>query len=44
MSASKQDISAIVEAPLDTINPLRMVATLAAIAQDLTKVTIDWTD
>ena len=44
MSANKQDISAIAEVPLDTGNPLGMVATLTSIAQDLTRITIDWTD
>ena len=44
MSADKQDISAIAEVPLDTSNPLGMVATLTSIAHDLTRVTIDWTD
>ena len=44
MSADKQDISAIAEVPLDTGNPLGMVATLTSIAQDLTRITIDWTD
>ena len=44
MSADKQDISAIAEVPLDTGNPLGMVATLTSIAQDLTRLTIDWTD
>ena len=44
MSADKQDMSAIAEVPLDTSNPLGMVATLTTIVQDLTRVTIDWTD
>ena len=44
MSTDKQDISAIAEVPLDTGNPLGMVATLTSIAHDLTRVTIDWTD
>ena len=41
MSADKHDIA---EVPLDTGNPLGMVATLTSIAHDLTRVTIDWTD
>ena len=44
MSADKQDISAITQDPLDTGNALGMVATLTSIAQELTRVTIDWTD
>ena len=44
MSANKQDISANAEVSLDTDNPLGMVATLTSIAQDLTRVSIDWTD
>ena len=44
MSADKQDMSAIAEVPLDTSNPLGMAATLTTIVQDLTRVTIDWTD
>ena len=44
MSANKQDISANAEVSLDTGNPLGMVATLTSIAQDLTRVSIDWTD
>ena len=44
MSSNKQDISANAEVPLDTGNPLGMVATLTSIAQDLTRVSIDWTD
>ena len=46
MSTDKQDISAIAEVPLDTGNPLDIgiVATLTSIAQDMTRITIDWTD
>ena len=44
MSTDKQDISANTQDPFDTGNPLGMVATLTSIAQELTRVTIDWTD
>ena len=38
------DNSALAEMPLDTSNPLQMIAGITAIVQGLTRITIDWTN
>ena len=38
------DNSALAEIPLDTSNPLQMIAGITAIVQGLTRITIDWTN